>query len=154
GIAYRSLDMLDCRKVDLESAKVALVIVSTHGEGDPPDHAVELHEALHGRGAWKLAHVRFSVLALGDSSYERFCETGRQFDTRLEALGAQRFEARVDCDVDFEAAATRWMDAVVAKITAEATPSFQARSDTAEITGLARPPSAPASAHTRKNPFG
>src|SRR5690606_37732565 len=154
GIAYRSLDMLDCRKVDLESAKVALVIVSTHGEGDPPDHAVELHEALHGRGAWKLSQVRFSVLALGDSSYERFCETGRQFDKQLESLGAQRFEARVECDVDFETAAAGWMDAVVAKAAAEVVAAPHARAEAAEPLGLARPPSPPASAHTRKNPFG
>lgn len=53
------------------------MIVSTHGEGDPPDNALSFHEYVHGRRAPKLDHLSFSVLSLGDSSYEFFCQTGK-----------------------------------------------------------------------------
>lgn len=147
SVAARVLDMLDCRKKDLEGAQTLLVIVSTHGNGEPPDCAVALHELLHGRRAPQLAHLRYSVLALGDSSYEKFCETGRQFDARLEALGAQRIEPRAECDVDFAARADAWMTAVAAKVAA-------ATGDTvAAPVSLAREPSPQPRVHSRKNPF-
>ncbi len=146
-IAHRVVDMLDCRKQDLESAHTLLVIVSTHGDGDPPDRALPLHELLHGRKPLRLSDVRYSVLALGDSSYERFCETGRQFDARLEALGARRFAARVECDVDFEAAAQTWIETVAATIAADAAVS------TAAPAAIPALHAVPVNAHTRKNPF-
>lgn len=116
GVTFTALDMIDCRKTHLDEAGTLLVVVSTHGEGDPPDRALPLHELLHGRKAPKLSHLKYSVLALGDSSYEKFCETGRQFDARLQALGAERLHERVDCDVDFEAPAQQWIDAVVGQL--------------------------------------
>jgi sulfite reductase (NADPH) flavoprotein alpha-component len=144
-VGHRVLDMLDCRKKDFESAAMLLVIVSTHGDGDPPDRAMPLHELLHGRKAPRLEHARYAVLALGDSSYDKFCETGRQFDARLEALGATRLAARVECDVDFETCAQRWIETVVAAAAA---------SGAAPQTAAAGPrPSATANAYTRKNPF-
>src|SRR5690606_15014903 len=106
------LDMLHCRKSHLQQARHLLLIGSTHGEGDPPDRARPLYDLLHSRKAPKLDHLQDSVLALGDSSYERYCETGRRFDAQLEALGAKRLHERVECDVDYQAAADRWMDAV------------------------------------------
>jgi sulfite reductase (NADPH) flavoprotein alpha-component len=148
-VGHRVLDMLDCRKQDLESAETLLVVVSTHGDGEPPDRALSLHELLHGRKPLRLANLRYCVLALGDSSYERFCETGRQFDARLEALGAKRLAPRIECDVDFEAAAQQWIDTVTATIGAGlAVSSLPA--DAAAAPRLA----ASVTVHTRKNPFG
>lgn len=147
-VAHRVLDMLDCRKQDLDSAETLLVVVSTHGDGVPPDRALALHELLHGRKPLRLSKARYSVLALGDSSYERFCETGRQFDARLEALGAKRFARRVECDVDFEAAAQRWIETIVATVTADA-----AVPAAAPVAAAVPRPVATASAYTRKNPF-
>lgn len=148
GLSQRTIDMLDCRKAQLQEARILLVIVSTHGEGDPPDRAIALHELLHGRKAPALGHLQYSVLALGDSSYEKFCETGRQFDARLAELGAQRMRPRVDCDVDFEASARQWIADVVAVI---------ATSHATEVSTVAvaaeRTPNAVAHVHTRKNPF-
>ena len=103
---------------------------------------------LHGRKQLRLANLRYSVLALGDSSYERFCETGRQFDTRLTALGATRLAPRVDCDVDFEEPAQQWLEAMTAAVIADA-------QRPAPLPEAAAPPRAAAAAtvHTRKNPF-
>jgi sulfite reductase (NADPH) flavoprotein alpha-component len=147
AIPHVSLDMLDCRKTDLQDAAKLLVVVSTHGEGDPPDRAAALHELLHSRKAPSLKHLKYSVLALGDSSYEKFCETGKQFDARLAELGAQAIHARVDCDVDFEAAARKWIDAVVADATAEQ-PALTSHAKSSDRT-LA----SVTTAYTRKNPF-
>ncbi|MGC4028651.1 MAG: assimilatory sulfite reductase (NADPH) flavoprotein subunit [Steroidobacteraceae bacterium] len=144
-VPYRLLDMMDCRKADLEKINTLFVIISTHGDGDPPERAVPLHELLHGRRAPKLDHMRFAVLALGDSSYEKFCETGRQFDERLAALGAKRLQQRVECDVDYEAAASGWMDAVLA--------SGVAAEQTTAVAASARPAETPAHVYTRKHPF-
>lgn len=149
GLGFALLDMMDCRKAHLQQAGTLLVIVSTHGDGDPPDRAAPLYELLHSRKAPQLGHLKFAVLALGDSSYEKFCETGRQFDARLEALGAERWQARADCDVDFETPAHHWMGAVLDKL-ADASPDARSRQPVVVSRGAA--PSV-SNAYTRKNPF-
>jgi sulfite reductase (NADPH) flavoprotein alpha-component len=145
GVNAAVLDMLQCTKADLVSAQSLLVIVSTYGEGDPPDSALPLWELLESRKAPSLAGKSFSVLALGDSSYQKFCETGKRFDAKLEALGASRLHARVDCDIDFEASAGVWIDHVVGKVSAAA-------GTVATAMSLA-PTASVSSAHTRRNPF-
>ena len=109
GLPARVVDMADYKSRELRDEKLLLVVTATHGEGDPPDPALDFHEFLHGRKAPKLTEARFAVLALGDSSYEHFCQTGRDLDARFEALGAQRLVERVDCDVDFDEAAGQWI---------------------------------------------
>ncbi|MDQ2639086.1 MAG: assimilatory sulfite reductase (NADPH) flavoprotein subunit [Pseudomonadota bacterium] len=124
---HRVLDMMDCRKADLEQAQRLVAIVSTHGDGDPPETAHGLFELLAGNRAPALAGRQFAVLALGDSSYEHFCAAGRKLDARLAQLGAQRLLSRVDCDVDFEAAAEAWLEAVTVQLTeTPAAPSIAA----------------------------
>ena len=83
--------MDDFKPKNLKKVEDLFIITSTHGEGDPPDNAVELHEYIHGRKAPKLDGVRFSVLALGDQTYEFFCQTGKDFDNRLAELGQKDF---------------------------------------------------------------
>src|SRR5699024_12756052 len=100
----------------LKDVEVLLVIVSTHGEGDPPDNALRFYEYLHRPKAPSLVHLEFSVLALGDSSYEHFCQTGKDIDKRLEELGGKRMDPRVDCDVDFEDKAETWFASVEKEI--------------------------------------
>jgi sulfite reductase (NADPH) flavoprotein alpha-component len=149
GVACTVLDMMDCRREQLLAARVLLVVVSTQGEGEPPDRAKGFWDLLHGRKAPRLENLEFSVLALGDSSYEKFCATGRQIDARLEALGARRLHPRADCDVDFEETARGWLDAVLGLV--------QARSGKRPAVTVVRsidPQATPvASAYTRKNPF-
>jgi sulfite reductase (NADPH) flavoprotein alpha-component len=108
------LSAMDAYKTkNLKSVQDLLIVTATHGEGHPPDNAISFHEFLHGRKAPKLEDVRFSVLALGDISYEFFCQTGKDFDQRLEELGGDRLYPRVDCDVDFDEAVETWIEGVL-----------------------------------------
>ncbi|MCC5868572.1 MAG: assimilatory sulfite reductase (NADPH) flavoprotein subunit [Gammaproteobacteria bacterium] len=113
GLASRVVSMADYRPAELRKETLLALVVSTHGEGDPPDDAEPLHEYLFGPKAPKLAGLHFTVLALGDSSYAEFCKAGRDFDERLVELGGQRLHARVDCDVDYEASADQWRTATL-----------------------------------------
>jgi sulfite reductase (NADPH) flavoprotein alpha-component len=97
----------------LRKSERLLVIVSTHGEGEPPDKARLFFDFLFGQRAPRLENLRFSVLALGDLSYKQFCEAGKSVDRRLEELGARRLHERFDCDVDYREQAEEWMQAVV-----------------------------------------
>ena len=92
----------------MSSMKRVLIICSTWGEGDMPDNAEELWQEAISDSAPKLDGTFFSVLALGDTSYEFFCESGKDWDQRLEQLGATRLVDRVDCDVDYDAMAETW----------------------------------------------
>ena len=111
NVTLKAMD--EFKPKNLKNVEDLFIITSTQGEGDPPDNAVELHEFIHGRKAPKLEGVRFSVLALGDQTYEFFCQTGRDFDKKLEELGAERLYERVDCDVDYEENAEKWMANVI-----------------------------------------
>ncbi|MGE9294466.1 MAG: assimilatory sulfite reductase (NADPH) flavoprotein subunit [Puniceicoccales bacterium] len=86
------------------------VIVSTWGEGEPPDAASTFYKAVMDDSCPRLDKLRFAVLALGDTSYEHFCKIGRDFDQRLEDLGAKRYHSRTDCDVDYEEPYQKWID--------------------------------------------
>ncbi|PTF07270.1 assimilatory sulfite reductase (NADPH) flavoprotein subunit [Staphylococcus cohnii] len=108
--------MGDYKTKDLKKVEDLFIISSTHGEGNPPDNAISFHEFLHGRKAPKLEGVRFSVLSLGDASYEFFCQTGKDFDARLEDLGASRLVDRRDCDLDFDDMAESWMDQIIEQL--------------------------------------
>ncbi|SDH47701.1 assimilatory sulfite reductase (NADPH) flavoprotein subunit [Alteribacillus bidgolensis] len=135
----------------LKKIENLLVIVSTHGEGDPPDNALSFYEFLHGRRAPKLEELRYSVLALGDTSYEFFCQTGKDFDKRLEELGGERLHERVDCDVDFEESAEEWLDGVLGSLQ-EATKANAPANAPAPLQEEAVTAGAP-SPYSRKNPF-
>lgn len=137
--------MSDFKPNSLKKLQNLLIVVSTHGEGDPPDNAITFHEFLHGKRAPKLEELRFSVLSLGDSSYEFFCQTGKEFDQRLEELGGERIAARVDCDLDFDEPAAEWLDSVLSGLS-EASAGASPSQETA---------AAPAaeSDYSRTNPF-
>jgi len=139
---------------NLKKVKYLLVVVSTHGEGDPPDKAVQFHEFLHGKRAPKLDGVRFSVLALGDLSYEQFCQTGREIDQRLEELGAERLYERTDCDVAYDEPAEAWMEGVVAALCRETEASGKAAPNVATLGATAAAPQPAAEpAYSRTRPF-
>ena len=116
GLTAEVRDMNDYPTRQLAQEQNLLVIVSTHGEGEPPIAAEELHQFVSGPRAPKLPNLRFAVLALGDSSYLHFCQTGQEFDHRLAELGGTRLLDRVDTDVDYQAAASQWIEAALAKV--------------------------------------
>ncbi len=101
---------------NLKNERYLIIVASTNGEGEPPDDALAFHEFLFSKKAPKLPQLHYSVLALGDSSYEFFCQTGKDFDQRLQALGAKPIRARVDCDVDYQAEAKTWSEKLVAEL--------------------------------------
>jgi len=113
GIKAICSSMDQFKPQELKKVRILLIVVSTHGEGDPPDNALSFYEFLHSRKAPRLEGVQFSVLALGDSSYEHFCQAGKDLDKRLEELGGARLFPRIDCDVDFDDAANEWMEGVL-----------------------------------------
>jgi sulfite reductase (NADPH) flavoprotein alpha-component len=98
---------------DLAKERLLTIVMSTHGDGDPPDDARSFIEFLASKRAPKLEQLSYAVLALGDSSYPRFCETGRQVHDRLAHLGARRLLPFVECDVDYDRLATPWVEQVV-----------------------------------------
>jgi len=94
-----------------------LLVVSTHGEGDPPEEAAALYKYLLGERAPNLGELQFAVFALGDSSYPDFCQTGSELDQRLAELGAHRLLERIDVDVDYEADEDNWREQVLETVT-------------------------------------
>ncbi|UUZ93711.1 flavodoxin domain-containing protein [Paenibacillus sp. P25] len=90
GFQVTLSSMSDFKPNGLKKVQNLLILVSTHGEGEPPDNAVSFYEFLHSKRAPRLEGMQYSVLALGDTSYEYFCQTGKDFDKRLEELGAAR----------------------------------------------------------------
>jgi len=105
--------MGDFRPTALRKLKNVVFIISTHGEGDPPDEALDLFEYLDSERAPALPELNYRVLALGDRSYTKFCEAGRQLDEKLQNLGARSFGERIECDVDYESDANEYTDEVL-----------------------------------------
>jgi sulfite reductase (NADPH) flavoprotein alpha-component len=148
-------DMADYKLRKLKDEQDLLVITSTHGEGDPPLSGAGLFEFIESRKAPALQGMRYAVLALGDSTYERYCEAGRRLDRRLAELGAERLATRVDCDVDYDQATASWMADVLSRL---APPSIPASGATISGEGggvLVRAPvqPAPAPVFDKRTPF-
>lgn len=117
GVDVQLLDMAAYKPRELKNEQFLAVLTSTHGEGEPPDNAMDLYEFLDSRKAPGLKGLQYSVLSLGDSSYEYFCQTGKDFDARLEKLGATALIPRVDCDVDYDDLADKWITDFVETLT-------------------------------------
>ena len=93
--------------------KLLLIVASTQGEGEQAEEAVALHKFLQSKKAPNMKGTAFAVFALGDTSYEFFCQAGKDFDTRLGELGAERLLDRVDADVEYKEAAENWRKRIV-----------------------------------------
>ena len=113
GFNARALSMEDHAKIDFATENRLAIVTSTYGDGEMPDNAQAFWNFLKSEAAPKLETVEFSVLALGDANYTQFCQAGKDFDRRLEELGAKRIHDRIDCDVDYEEKSISWFDGLM-----------------------------------------
>ncbi|RDS80649.1 assimilatory sulfite reductase (NADPH) flavoprotein subunit [Dyella psychrodurans] len=125
---------------DLKQERLLYVVISTQGDGEPPDDARALMEFLGGARAPKLEQLHYAVLGLGDSSYPQFCAVGRQVDERLSALGAQRLFVAGEADVDVETVATPWLEQALQ----QAREQLKTATPLAKVTALRTARTAPA----------
>ena len=115
GIATKLISLYDYKVRDLNKEENLALIVSTHGEGEPPLMAEGLLDFVK-NGKAKINNLKYSVLALGDRSYKFFCQTGIEFDKWFGKLGGTEIQALVKCDVDYEAQATKWIGDLISNI--------------------------------------
>lgn len=127
GLPVTLTSMADYKPKQLKKETHLLVVVSTYGEGEPPESAVDLYEQLKKGKVGKLEGLKFAVLGLGDSSYEFFCQTGKDFDSLLTKAGADRVHELASLDVDYQDAAKAWgeqaLNAIAATLSAGPTGS-------------------------------
>jgi sulfite reductase (NADPH) flavoprotein alpha-component len=134
------MDVID--STALATMDTLLIITSTYGEGEMPDNAQMLWEAVSSESMPQLPNLQYAVLALGDSGYDLFCQAGIDWDNRLAELGAKRLAERVDCDVEFEAAAEAWIRSVIPQLSNHEISAVETGNSAAE-----QPQ------YSRKNPF-
>ncbi len=151
GFAPAVVDMAQTDPAKLAAERALLVITSTYGDGEPPDNAKALHAALRADGAPSLAGLRFSVCALGDTNYTLFCQCGRDFDTALERLGAERVAPRAECDLDHEKPFEAWLEAALTALADGRAGEGGPPADPPAASPGSAGPAAPL--HDRKNPF-
>jgi sulfite reductase (NADPH) flavoprotein alpha-component len=113
GIRARVHDLGQYDPRDFLEESTVLLTISTWGEGEPPDDGVAFFDYVASLEETSLQNLRFAVFALGDTSYDDFCQCGKDLDRMLEERGATRLLERVDNDVDFEEALGSWREAVV-----------------------------------------
>jgi sulfite reductase (NADPH) flavoprotein alpha-component len=133
---------------ELKNERYLAVVISTQGDGDPPDDARGFVEFLAGKRAPQLPELHYAVLGLGDSSYPQFCVIGRKLDERLAELGAKRWIARGDADLDIDSVANPWF----ANAVTAAKEALKPQAPLATVTPL-RPLAVATSVYTRDNPF-
>ena len=105
---------LDDVSIDAFSVmKRVIITIATYGEGEMPDNAGLFWESIYSTDMPRLPDMQFGILALGDTSYDEFCQAGKLLDTRLEQLGASRLVDRLDCDVDYEDIADEWINKTI-----------------------------------------
>lgn len=137
GLQVQLASMSDFKPKQLKKETHLIIVTSTLGEGEPPENAVDLHGQLKAGKLGKLDGLKFAVLGLGDSSYEFFCQAGKDFDAFLEKAGAERVAARADLDVDYRAAAAEWAEQAVSALAATLGGSAAAAPALAGIAGVA-----------------
>jgi sulfite reductase (NADPH) flavoprotein alpha-component len=120
GFAPTVQDLGKYAAAQLVSEQALIVVTSTYGDGEPPDNAKAFWEFLSSDAAPKLAQTKFSLLALGDTNYPKFCAFGKGVDERLEKLGATRIHPRTDCDVEYEEPFAKWLDGALGALSAKA----------------------------------
>ena len=114
GLDCVNFGMEQIENTDFIEIENLLIVCSTWGDGEQPDNALDLFEYVEDLGDSELNGMKYSVLALGDTAFDLFCEAGKEWDRVLEEKGANRVYPRVDCDVDYEDDAEEWIENVIA----------------------------------------
>ena len=107
------MDMEDISLATLSSAKRLIVICSTWGEGEQPVNAQDLYDSVQESEGDSMEGVSYAVLALGDTAFEFFCESGKEWDILIEEKGGSRVNNRIDCDLDYDDYAADWIRATL-----------------------------------------
>ena len=115
GLIPKIISLDQYRLNDLPKEEFFVTIISTQGEGEPPEAAKKFYDHIHNNG-FKLPKLKYSVLALGDTSYPLFCKAGEDVDHQLGKMGASRILPITRCDVEFDSEAARWVDDVIKTI--------------------------------------
>ena len=149
NIAAKVVDLADYKSTQLKNEQYLIIVTSTYGEGEPPENAVSFYNFLFSKKAPQVPQLKFAVLGLGDTSYEFFCKTAADFDERLAELGGQRLQARADLDVDYDAAATSWNNALISVVE----PEFASAPSAQVINWPGQAPAAAASQYNKQQPF-
>ena len=110
GLQTEIKDLADYPAESLKEESEVAIVISTWGEGDPPDEAEDFCYAVLDQKVTGLNHLKYAIVALGDSSYDDFCGCGRKLDEALSAQGATRVIDRVDLDIDFEEGFETWLE--------------------------------------------
>jgi len=113
GLVGKVMDMEDVSAEDLASSKRLIVSVSTWGEGEQPDNAQGLYDEVEGSEGGSMEGVNYAVLALGDTAFELFCESGKEWDKILEEKGGTRVNKRIDCDTDYYDYVEEWIESTL-----------------------------------------
>jgi len=111
GVTVKCSNLDQYRFTDLEKETLFLAVVSTQGEGEPPESARKFFSWIFQESP-DLSKVKYSILALGDTAYPLYCKAGEDLDKRFEELGATRLVPIQKCDVDYEDQASRWFHEV------------------------------------------
>jgi len=152
GLTVKLVNMADYKPTALKKEKFITVVVSTYGEGEPPEDAESLHEFLTTKKAPKLDGVKVAVIGLGDSSYEFFCQTAKDFEERFNKLGAETIFQRADLDVDYDDEAAKWIDGALDAF--EPDLKAQQQASGGQVVAMPFGAAAPAaSQYTKQNPF-
>ncbi len=110
GIESRVENVFNFPAENLKDAERVAIVISTWGEGDPPDEATDFCESLWNDEVTGLDNLEYTICALGDTGYDDFCGCGRKIDEALARNGAKNILTRKECDVDFDEAYEEWAD--------------------------------------------
>ncbi|MEL6641147.1 MAG: assimilatory sulfite reductase (NADPH) flavoprotein subunit [Pseudomonadota bacterium] len=150
GLDVKLINMADYKPAKLKDEKFLTIVVSTYGEGEPPEPAEKLFDFIGSKKAPKLDGAEIAVLGLGDSSYEFFCKTAVDFEERLSALGAKVVFDRALLDVDYDAEAESWIGGALDVFEPAMKVATSAPSNVVPMPGVAAPQ---VSQYSKKNPF-
>ena len=148
GLAVRLLRTGTYPLRELAQERHLVVVISSQGDGDPPDDAIGFIEFIAGKRAPRLPQLKFAVLGLGDSSYPKFCAVSRELDARLAKLGASRFVELGEADVDFETVAASWLAGALETAREALNVPVASVRHASQLHAVSTPP-----LHSRKKPF-